>query len=336
MRILIYSPLFYPSIGGLETVISILAHGFVAQGHEIRLISRTPDPNDKSFPFEVIRQPTSKELIQLARWCDIYFQGCVSLKGILPAIITCKPLVVTHQTWYLRPSGKASWQDYLKQFVTQFSINIAASHAVDHYVWGQSVVIPNPYRDDLFQQNPDIERDRELVFLGRLVSDKGADLLLQTLANLKSKGLTPRLTLIGKGPEESALKQLAVDLEIASQVDFVGAKVGEDLVSLLNAHQIMIVPSRWQEPFGIVALEGIACGCVVVGSDGGGLKDAIGPCGVTFPNEDVASLAQVIAQLLSYPDQLQPYRREAKAHLSLHHPAIVAQAYLKVFETALR
>ncbi len=42
---------------------------------------------------------------------------------------------------------------------------------------------------------------------------------------------------------------------------------------------------------GIVALEGIACGCVVIGSQGGGLKDAIGNCGLTYPNGDVAALA---------------------------------------------
>src|SRR2546423_11563028 len=115
---------------------------------------------------------------------------------------------------------------------------------------------------------PQIPRNKELVFLGRLVSDKGADLLLMSLAKLKAQGLTPKLTVIGTGPEECSLKQQSVRFGIDGQVSFVGAKIETDLAQLLNEHQIMVVPSRWQEPFGIVALEGIACGCIVVGSEG--------------------------------------------------------------------
>ena len=97
----------------------------------------------------------------------------------------------------------------------------------------------------------------------------------------------------------------------------------------------MVVPSLWDEPFGIVALEGIACGCVVVGSSGGGLKDAIGECGVTFPNGDVAALTEALANLLTNPEQLDSYRQKAQSHLARHQPTEVAKAYLKVFEEAV-
>ena len=72
MKILIYSPLFYPSIGGLETIISTLAHEFTCQGHEVRLISQTPATDSKQFSFEVIRQPTIQKLLELTSWCDVY------------------------------------------------------------------------------------------------------------------------------------------------------------------------------------------------------------------------------------------------------------------------
>lgn len=336
MKILIYSPFFYPSIGGLETVVSILAHEFVAQAHEVKLVSQIPAKDDTAFPFEVIRRPDAGKLLQLMRWCDLFFQPSISLKGIWPLMLQPKPWVVSHNNWYRRDNDRLSWQDYLKHFCIRFATNISVSHAIAAHIAPPSTVIPNPYQDDLFKVCTDVPRDRDLVFLGRLVSAKGVDLLLHALADLKTAGLTPNLTVIGQGPEESALEQLANSLGIAPQVEFVGAKVGQDLVRLLNAHQIMVVPSRWQEPFGIVALEGIACGCVVVGSAGGGLKDSIGPCGVTFPNENIAYLTQVLAQLLSYPEQLKAYLEQAKTHLCRHHPAIVAQAYLTVFEEALR
>ncbi len=336
MKILIYSPLFYPSVGGLETVISILAHEFVVEGHEVKLVSQTPATDSKDFYFEVIREPSPKQLLKLTHWCDIYFQGCVSLKGLWPLIFISKPLVITHQTWYRSPDGTMNWQNYLKHIVTGFATNISASHALAKSIPAPSNVIPNSYREDIFYEMPEISRSQELVFLGRLVSDKGANLLLEALAQLKKMGLTPKLSIIGSGPEESKLRQQAKDLEIYEQVNFVGVKIEYELVKLLNAHQIMVVPSLWNEPFGIVALEGIACGCVVVGSEGGGLKDAIGSCGVTFSNGNVEKLTKTLFNLLTHPEQLTAYRESAKLHLAGHTSKAIAKAYLEVLEAVIK
>jgi glycosyltransferase involved in cell wall biosynthesis len=336
MKILIYSPLFYPSIGGLETVISILSHEFIYQGHEVKLVSKIPDPESKIFPFEVIRQPDPQKLLQLTRWCDIYFQPNISLKGVWSLLISSKPWVVAHNGWYTRTGGSLGWQDYLKHFLLRFATGISISQAVADHVSTPSTVIPNPYQEEIFYEIPTIPRDKELVFLGRLVSDKGADLLLDALANLKVLEITPSLTIIGSGPEEYKLHQQVKELDLANQVNFVGVKVEKELAKLLNAHQILVVPSRWQEPFGVVALEGIACGCVVIGSEGGGLKDAIGPCGVTFPNDDVKALTHTLVDLLTNPKEITSYRTQAESHLSRHKKAEVAKAYLQVFEKAIQ
>jgi glycogen synthase len=335
MRILIYSPSFYPAIGGLETIISTLAHEFIEQGHDVKLISQTPVTDSKQFPFEVFRQPNKKETLQLIRWCDVYFQGCVSLKGLWPLIFVHRPLAISHQTWYRRNDSSQSWQDYFKKFVTRFATNIACSQVISGSIPGPSMVIPNSYRDDIFHEYPDITRNRNLVFLGRLVSDKGASLLLDALARLKLSGLTPNLTIIGNGPEEANLRQQTKDLGIFEQVEFAGVKLDRELAKSLNAHQIMIVPSLWDEPFGIVALEGIACGCVVVGSEGGGLKDAIGECGTTFPNGNVDLLTQILLDLLTHPDRHTDYRENAQSHLDRHISKAVAKAYLEVLEAVI-
>ena len=335
MNILIYSPSFYPNVGGLETIIANLATEFTTQGHLVKVISLTPNPDSEKFNFNVIRKPKLTYLLKLMRWCDVYFQGCISLKGILPLLAVAKPLIASHHTWYQRSNGRKSWQDYLKKLVSMFATNVSVSHAIAEEIPSKSHIIPNSYQADNFYLMPEVKRDKELVFLGRLVSDKGVNLLLQALANLKEQKLTPKLTIIGKGVEESNLRQQVKDSNIDNQVDFVGVKIGRKLTKLLNAHQIMVVPSRWKEPFGIVALEGIACGCVVVGSAGGGLKDAIGECGVTFANGDVLALTQVLAKLLTNPDRLTNYRQKAEKHLARHQPTEVAKAYLKVFEEAI-
>lgn len=336
MKILIYSPLFYPSIGGIETVVSILASEFVSVGHEVKLVSQIPATDSKIFPFEVIRQPSWQKLLELTQWCDVYFQGCVSLKGIWPLLMIRRPWVVTHQTWYCRSDGSMGFQDSLKCFLTHFSTNIPASLALAEHIKTPSTVVPNPYREDIFYELPEISRDKELAFVGRLVSDKGVDLLLFALANLKQLGVTPRLTIIGSGPEESKLHQQVKQLDIVAQVDFVGVKVERELAKLLNAHKILVVPSLWREPFGIVALEGIACGCVVIGSEEGGLKDAIGPCGVIFPNGDVKALTQALFDLLTNPDKLLTFRENVESHLSRHTKTTVAKAYLQVMEKAIQ
>ncbi|WP_414542637.1 glycosyltransferase family 4 protein [Nostoc sp. CCY0012] len=333
MKILIYSSVFIPRIGGIEVIMFTLAHEFVAQGHDVKLITHTPNNKTDSFPFQVIRCPTITQFLELTRWCDLCLHACVSLKALWPLLIVKKPLVLTHHTWYQYPGSKLTWQAALKHWVTRFAAtNIAPSQAIAAQLPVPVKVIPNSYQDDVFYEMPEVNRDQELVFLGRLVSDKGVDLLLNSLKLLKQQGLEPNLTIIGQGPEESNLRKQVQTLGIVEQVKFVGTQFGKALARLLNAHKIMIVPSLWQEPFGIVALEGIACGCVVVGSEQGGLKDAIGLCGLTFTNGNVEALTQVLAELLLNDSKLNMYRVHREIHLAKHKAASVAKTYLQVLE----
>ena len=336
MKILISSTYFYPSLGGSETNAEILAREFVKLDHQVKLTTQTPgtscDANGKPFPFEVIRQPNPHQLLGLMRWCDVCLQNGIILKQLWALWLTKTPWVIRHQTWILRPQENTTWLTQLKLLSIKLATSISISKTIAQHLHHPSTIIPNPYRDEQFRLMPEIERTKEFVFLGRLVSDKGVDLLLQAVANLKAFELLPKVTLIGSGKEEESLHQQAKALDIEAQVTFVGPKVGDELVALLNQHYILVVPSRWHEPFGVVALEGIACGCVVVGSEGGGLKDAIGNCGVTVPNGDVDALTQTLAHLLQYPDEQTPYRQNAAIHLAKHRKEAVARDYLRVLE----
>jgi glycogen(starch) synthase len=270
-------------------------------------------------------------LLSLAKQCDVFLHGNVSLKGLWPLSIFSKPYFVTHQGWYVRPSGKVGARDRLKYAAAKRATNIACSKWVADHIPAPTTVIPNPYDDKLFRII-DGERDRELVFLGRLVSDKGVDVLLRALYELKCKKIKPRLTIIGDGPERLQAERLAYTFEL--DVRFTGTLQGEELVKELNRHQIMVVPSSWEEPFGIVALEGIASGCVVVGSERGGLKEAIGPCGATFPNRDFAALSNILRELLASPGRLELLRSSATNHLERHTAKNVARAYLDLIASA--
>jgi len=336
MKILLSSHFFHPTVGGIEEVSRILAREFTHAGHEVRVVTGTREDDGTDFPFTIHRRPGPGELLRLVEWCDVFFHNNISLRTAWPLLFRRRPWVVAHHTWITRVDGSIDWRDRLKNLVVRWARNIAVSDALRAQIAAPAVVIGNPYRDDLFRCDPGVVRDRELVFLGRLVRDKGVDLLFQALARLRGRGLTPRLTVIGRGPEESSLRQLSKQLDLDAQIDFAGQKTGADVVALLNRHRIIVVPSRWQEPFGLVAMEGIACGCVALVANCGGLPNAIGAAGITFRHQDVDDAARLIGMLLAPSADLDRYRQAAPAHLARHTARAVAAQYLRVLEEVVR
>jgi glycogen(starch) synthase len=350
MRILLYSPAFLPSVGGLEILQAQLALGLTRLGQDVTVVTHTAPAasatsgarstpgtpgTPEDFPFRVLRRPTPPALVRAVRNCDVFFQANVSLRGLWPLLLVRRPWAVSHHSWLCRTDGRIAWQDRLKRYLLRFAAaSISVSHAMAADLGAPSLVIPNSYRDDLFHLLPDEPRTRDLVFLGRLVSDKGADLLIAALGRLAEQGLRPRLTVVGDGPELPALRAQAMRLGVAEQLELTGLRTGQALVRLLNQHRILIVPSRYNEPFGIVALEGIACGCVVVGSSGGGLPEAIGPCGLTYTNGSLKELTSVLADLLQDPERLKALRAGAAGHLARHAGDAIARRYLAALQQA--
>jgi glycogen(starch) synthase len=335
MRILMSSHCFAPSVGGIETVGRLLAREFLALGHEIRVVTQTLEKGEESFPYPILRGPTRGELWKEVRWCDLFFHNNISLQTAWPLLAARKPWVITHHTWISRADGSRAWPDHLKQFLLRFGVSVSISTAIARHLSVPSKIIPDPFQDDVFRPIPGTARSKPLIFVGRLVSDKGVDLLVKALGKLRKRALTPELTVVGAGPELPSLRELAAAEGVQDQIQFTGSKSGPELARLLNQHSILITPSRWNEPFGVVALEGIGCGCVVVGSSGGGLGDAIGPCGITFENGNVEQLATALERLLRNPSELEIFRKVSTRHVEKHRARAVAAEYLKLFQTVL-
>jgi len=335
LKILIYSRVFWPSIGGLETMMEILAEEFTAGGHQVKVATtQVAVAAERNHDYEVVRSPTLKSCVQLLRWSDVCLCANVSLRGLVPMMIAGTPLVIIHHGTYGPPGRFSGIVAEFKKIVTRFSTNVCVSKAVQAHIPGRSIVIPNTYRPEIFKDYRDVIRDLDVVFVGRLVSDKGVMDLIDALGHLGQAGLRPRLSIVGDGPERTAALRRVGELGLGPQVTFAGTKLGSDLARLVARHRVMAVPSRWAEPFGIVALEGIACGCVVVGTNRGGLPEAIGACGVTVPNGDTSALALALRSLLE-DDSLQArYRACAPVHLARHSRSKVARAYFDVLISA--
>jgi glycosyltransferase involved in cell wall biosynthesis len=332
MRILFCSPQFSPRVGGIETVASLLVPEFIRLGHEVQVVTFTPSHDGEREEYEVWRRPAAIQLARLVRWSDVVFHHSISLRMAWPLLLMRRPWVVSHHGDYGKTMAAA-----LKLRATNLALNISVSHSEASYIPAPSTVIQNPYDDKLFCESDSGTglRTHSLVFLGRLSPEKGVDVLLRSLKILGQRGLRPKLKIIGSGPEEPHLQTLARELGVDGQVSFGGTLRGQALAEELRRHMILVAPSL-SEAFGIVALEGMACGCLVVGSSGCGLGEAIGNAGLTFPNGDAGALSECLARLLTDAEERAALLARVPEHLRKFSVNVVAARYLEVLERAVQ
>lgn len=340
MKILIISHNFFPFIGGIEVTSEIFADHFVRMGHFVKVLTWSQDSSAKFFPYEVIRDPGLKKLFKAHLWADTVFENNPCLRLAWPGFFINKPYVISIHTWICQ-NRKLSLPNRIKIYRLQNSARvIAASNALKIKTEVSSIVIPNPYRKSLFRILQHVQKVKQYVFLGRLVSDKGADMAIKAVAQLKRILVAEQnytevnLTIIGEGPERLSLESLVKELQLESNVHFTGALINEELVLCLNQHKFILIPSVWEEPFGLIALEGMACGCVPIGSDGGGLPEAIGNAGLTFKRGNCDDFINVLRRLWYDSELVESLRDNARSHLNAHHPENVSRRYLEEIGSA--
>jgi glycosyltransferase involved in cell wall biosynthesis len=174
-----------------------------------------------------------------------------------------------------------------------------------------------------------------VLYVGRLDPRKGIDTLVRACALLKDEGKADgssrsviprsslRLVIVGgsdpdhiDGIERERIKQIVEQEGIAEQTLFTG-QVGHDLLPLYyTAADVCVIPSEY-EPFGLVAIEAMACGTPVVASDVGGLKFTVIPeeTGILVPPHDPAGFAQAIERILTDEIWTMKLRRQASARV---------------------
>ena len=301
MVVVFFSPSFLPRVGGLENIMNDWATELTRLGHRVDVINLTTDQGPQEFPFSVHRNIGSFRTWQLMRKANIVIHFNLSLKGLLPTLLSFRPFVISHQTTNYTTAGRFTRFGWMKQFIAEkfATVNIACSGYVGSF-FKKALVIPNSYNSVLFKRINGIERANDLLFVGRLVSDKGCELIIRALGILKRiYNVCLTFDIIGDGPEKKSLIDLALSEDVDSQVRFFGKLSGEALVRAYNSHKLLIVPSTWEEPFGIVALEGLACGCKVIVARSGGLPEAVGAVGYIFDKGNHVQLASIIMEILA-------------------------------------
>jgi glycosyltransferase involved in cell wall biosynthesis len=142
-----------------------------------------------------------------------------------------------------------------------------------------------------------------VVCASRLFPKKGIDVLLRAAARLKEETPSLRVLVAGDGPEKAALESLSARLGVQSHVQFLGHLKRERLEELFAPAWIQVVPSTWEEPFGLVVAEAQMRGTAAVVSDVGGPMEIIeeGVTGRSFRVGDSDSLARILGELIADP-----------------------------------
>ncbi len=331
MKILIGSRLYSPSIGGIETHTEMLSREFVALGHEVRIVTRTIGASGKNEEVEVVRSPSAKKLFSLVQWCDVFMQQQVSLRDAWPLLMTRKKWVVVHHSWLRNGRESRTINDLVKIFLLRAASNIAVSMAIAEDIKGlKAQVIQNPYDEKLFlKYENNLIRTRRILFVGRLIPEKGLDVILNALSLLRSNGVVVDCTVVGDGPEKNSLLNQAKHLGLDSQICWMGAVERNRVPDLMRKHSILVVPSRWNEPFGIVVLEGLASGCRVVASDRRGIREAGGQFVYYVESDTAESWAKALLQ--EHEQHSINRNSELHSYLSARYSSSVALKYESAF-----
>jgi glycosyltransferase involved in cell wall biosynthesis len=306
-------------------------------------------------------------LFALIARAEVVHGNGASLPAVLSALLLRRPALWTHQAWQLLSVDGLGWADggptpldpaasiafyrrrlpllaWIRQALLlrlrrAVAFRLAANVAISHWMAQRQPlprlqVIPNPVSLAAHPWSPPASRPIPLLFLGRLVSEKGLDVLLEALALLAAAPapLHPRLLVVGDGPMRQPWQQLTLRLGLAEQVSFAGAHPAAELPALLNQARIGVVPSAWEEPMGLVAVELLAAGLIPVVAERGGLAENIGSFGRCFANGDAAALAAVLAALLNAP----PAPPAAEDWAAAFAPTAIAARYCQIYRQISR
>ncbi|PQV63696.1 Glycosyltransferase involved in cell wall bisynthesis [Abditibacterium utsteinense] len=166
-----------------------------------------------------------------------------------------------------------------------------------------------------------------VLYLGRLDPNKGPDLAIEAVRRLQSEGLRVEITVVGnvwfKNDGSENTDPYALELQAALKT--VGARLlghmeRGKVPAVVREHDVLCMPSRFPEPFGLVLLEGMASGCAVIATRRGGIPDCAGEneeAGAILVEPDAGEFAHHLRDFAQSPDLLMSWKRRAVKRAAL-------------------
>jgi glycosyltransferase involved in cell wall biosynthesis len=375
MEILLYSSVFWPSLGGVETVTATLAEQIVREGHGCTVVTETPLGAQKELTkkYPIVRRPTWPERWHLVKKCDLVHSNGASVALYPFARMTRTPFIWTHNGYQVSCIDGLGWVDgeeapinplaSLRYHLTKrgvfftfkealkLAFRRCVAHQVDVNIAGskwvakrqplkRQVIAYNPYPTDRFQAAKDYvgEPHYEFIYVGRLVSEKGLLELIEAMHLLTTRSAyqNTRLAIVGLGNLREALVKRVGELNLTKNISFLGPKYGDALIEIIGRAMIGVVPSAYEEPYGGVSLELLAAGKNVIVPNRGGISECIGKAGLTFENGDATDLCRCMVKLLADEPLRKQQRSYAIEQLDAFDEIRLTQVYLNIYHDVIR
>jgi glycogen synthase len=371
MRIALLPSAYSPMVGGVEELTYRLAAAHTRAGHTVEVwapvpdaqgawgtsidgtvaVHRMPMPLWPATPVNVLLFPIRFLWCLRSLWRahralrpDVIHVQCFSAHGAYAtalSVITGTPLVVTLQGETFMDANDAYGRSWQLRLALRLGLRRArVITACSRYTLDDSIrrFGADPTKSLVIFNGVDLEEPAGpakcgsyVLGVGRVVREKGFDLLLDAFAVVAGSHPETQLVIAGDGPELASLRQRARDLDIEERVELRGHADRETVGALMAGAQVVVVPSR-VEPFGIVVLEAWRAGRAVIASARGGISEFVadGKNGLVVDPLDATALAESLRRCLSDPSLRQRLGDNARRSVPQFAWDVIAARYREV------
>ncbi|HKY64073.1 MAG TPA: glycosyltransferase family 4 protein [bacterium] len=325
-RLLFWNEFYLPTIGGIEVLCGQLVDALKKRGYDIAVVS--DDRRGRHRPEELV---AGTRVFRLP-----FLRG---MAGELPAIAEVKKrLAAILEEWrpeliHLHSSGPSLFyfleNRVFEKFASLWTVHsteypkaewnlrilraVTAANAVSAYIqrhiqsWDPSVEwkVPVIYNGLRMPESTEAVAPTSsfILMAGRVEKEKGFDVALRAFAAIRDSFPAFRLKLAGDGKALFELRALAEELGLSPAVDFLGWVAPAEMPALTAQSTLVTVPSRWEEPFGLVALQAMQLGKPVIATRVGGLPEVVlhRETGLLVPKDEAGELAQAMMEILREP-----------------------------------
>ncbi len=328
MRILYWTQLFHPYIGGVEVYASKFLPTMKKLGYEFCIVTshgslELSDIDEfDSIPVHRFKFQSSlknKDVDEI--FCNIKRLRNLKeeFKPDLVHINFTDPSIFFHFKTITSAKGKTLVSFHLSVENNSSEKNSLLQQTLEISDW---ITAPSKaIKNELIEFNPKIEEYCSVIYLGlekpeieptaisfltptllcfgRVVNEKGFDLAIEAVSIISKKYPDIKLMIAGDGPAKEDLIQLTKKLRVQRNVDFLGWINPDEIPNIINRSSIVIVPSRWKEAFGLAALQAMQLGRPVIAANSGGLPEIINnnSNGILVEKENPEAIANAVISL---------------------------------------
>jgi glycosyltransferase involved in cell wall biosynthesis len=340
LRVALIAPVWFPvpppRYGGTEAVVALLADGLVAAGHDVTLFA-SGDSRTRAQLSSVYRRAPSARIGQTLpelRHCLACYERAAEFDVVndhsgLPAaaiggLLETPVLHTVHGP--LDGEGGEIYERIARTapHLGLVSLSLSQRRPKPHLPWVANC--PNALDLGRYPFRP--RRGDYLLFVGRMTPDKGAHRAIDVA---REAGLPLKLAAKCREPRELEYFRAAIEPRLDGRIEYLGEVSHAEKVALLQGARATLFPIAWEEPFGLVPIESMACGTPVIATRRGAVPEVIehGRTGIVVDDH------RQMATALEQADALDPadLRRAVELRFS---PARLVADYLRAYRAAVR